>query len=93
VVIALSTEADGPGFQTACIPGIVQKFSLFTQLAGNEYPTLFRAREGKGIEEEAWNPTSVTPMLVRDGSLTATSPHHWLKRLSWPKVSSLVLRF
>jgi len=30
-------------------------------IAGNEYPTLFRAREGEGGEGEEWHPTSVTP--------------------------------
>ena len=42
--------------------------------------TLFWAGESEGSEEEKWLPTSVTPLLVQIGSLTATSPHkHWLR--------------
>ena len=36
--------------------------------------TLFRAEEGEGGEEEEWRPTPVTPLPLRVGSLTATSP-------------------
>ena len=34
----------------------------------------FRAGEGEGSEEEEWLPTSVIPLSVQVGSLTATSP-------------------
>jgi len=43
----------------------------------NGHPALFRAGEGEGedegVEEEQWHLTSVTPLPVDVGSLTATS--------------------
>ena len=37
------------------------------------YSALFRAGEGDSGEGEEWHPTSVTPLPVQVGSLTATS--------------------
>ena len=68
MIRALITGAGRPAFKTR----LVRSFkNLNTSING--YPTLFRAGEGEGGEEEEWRSASVTP-LPRVGSLTATSP-------------------
>ena len=37
-------------------------------------PTLYRAGEREGGEEEEWHPASITLLLVQVDALTATSP-------------------
>jgi len=55
--------------------GFSTKFSVHP--AENKYPTLFRA--GKSGEEER-HPTAFTPLPIRVGFVTATSPpNHWLR--------------
>jgi len=48
--------------------------SVHRDQAVNGYPTLFSVGEGEGGEEEAWYLTSVTPLPVQVGPLTASSP-------------------
>ena len=54
---------------------LLKTLSVYT--AGNGHSAHFRTGEGEGGEEEEWHPTSVTPLPVQVGSLTATpSPLH-----------------
>jgi len=50
------------------------KKALTVHKAVNGFLTLFRAEEGKGGEEEDRRSTSVSPLSIPVGSLTATSP-------------------
>jgi len=68
MVRALATGAEGSGFKTN-----FKKLFPFTK-RGTDVPTC------QGLEEEERRPTSVTPLPVQVGSLTATSLQgHWLK--------------
>jgi len=49
--------------------------ALTVHPAVNGYPTLFRAGEGEGGEEEECCPISVAPSPVQVGCLPGTSPH------------------
>jgi len=65
VVRALTTGAENPGLeiQLHVARGFFKTPSVHP--AFNGYLNLFRAGDGEGGEEEAWHPTSATPLPVQ----------------------------
>ena len=54
--------------------------TLSVRPARNGYPALFIAGKVKAMRKRSGAPTSVTPLLVHVGSLTATFPHEFSLR-------------